>query len=323
MNTSFPNSIVRAYLGVHEIGVGAGMPHRTHFSFQGDEIPKLLTFISNLQLVDLTSPQSINITDSELARMLLSRKQAQNLINQNQDLVLELARSEVTKADIVALGFRRSQLERFHQLLNDADFFAKEKRGLELARDEDVWQTFFEYNKWIFGYGLTHIYLSSLDDSKLEQVVIGYDLSSQGKRADAVMKTRGLIDALCFVEIKTHRTDLLQNHAHPYRSGCWIPSKDLSGGVAQMQGTVAMAVRRIEEKLELKNKLGDPTGDAVFTHNPRSFLVVGNLGEFITEAGVNNDKYRSFELYRRNMIHPEIITFDELYQRAKLIVDQG
>jgi Domain of unknown function (DUF4263) len=300
----------------------SGQPHNTHFSFNGEEISKLIAFITNLQLVDLTSPNSINVTDGELVRMLLSQNQVRRLLIQNQDLVFELARSTVTKADIVALGFRRSQLERFDQLLNDPDFFAKEKRNLELQRDEDVWQSFFEQNKWIFGYGLTHIYLSSFNDSKLEQMVVGYDLAGAGKRADAVMKTRGLIDALWFVEIKTHTADLLQPYAGPYRSGCWIPSKDLSGGVAQMQGTVAMAVRKIEEKLEVKSKLGDPTGDVVFTHNPRSFLVVGNLGEFITEKGVNTDKYRSFELYRRSIIHPEIITFDELYQRAKLIAEQ-
>lgn len=296
----------------------SGSPHKTHFSFLGDEIPKLLTFISNLQLVDLTKPQSINVTDSELARMLLSRQQAQKLINQNQDLVLELARSEVTKADIVALGFRRNQLDRFDRLLNDSDFFAQEKRDLGTT-DEGVWQAFFEQNKWIFGYGLTYLQLASLDDSKLEQVVIGYDLSGPGKRADAVMKTRGLINALCFVEIKKHTTELLQSR--PYRSGCWAPSEELSGGVSQMQGTVAMAVRKLEEKLEMKDSRGDPTGDIVFTHSPRTFLVVGNLGQFLTVNGVNNDRYRSFELYRRNMNHPEIITFDELYQRAKLIVE--
>jgi len=297
-----------------------GVPHKTHFSLQGEEIPKLLTFISNLQLVDLSSPQSINITDSELARMLLSRKQAQNLINQNQDLVLELARSEVTTKDIVALGFRRSQLERFDRLLNDPDFFDQERRALSTT-EEGVWQAFFEQNKWIFGYGLTYLHLASLDDLKLEQVVVGYDLSGPGKRADAVLKTRGLINALCFVEIKKHATDLVQTK--PYRSGCWAPSIELSGGVSQMQGTVAMALRKLQEKLELKNGLGDPTGDIVFTHHPRSFLVVGNLGQFVTEHGVNDDKYRSFELYRRNINQPEIITFDELYQRAKLIVEHS
>ena len=60
-----------------------------------------------------------------------------------------------------------------------------------------------------------------------------------------------------------------------------------------MQGTVAMAVRKLEEKLEVKDTLGKPTGDIVFTHHPRPFLVVGHLRQFVTENGVNNDQYRS------------------------------
>jgi hypothetical protein len=32
------------------------------------------------------------------------------------------------------------------------------------------------------------------------------------------------------------------------------------------------------------------------------------------------EKYRSFELLRRHTIRPEVITFDELYERAKFIV---
>lgn len=305
-------------LTIQRFTVKTGEPHETHFSFIGEEIPKLLAFITNLQLVDLTNPKKINVTDADLVRRILSTEQARSLINQNQDLILELARSEITKADIVALGFRRRQLDRFDLLLNDPDYFAQEKRDMD-GTDEGVWQAFFEQNKWIFGYGLTYLHLSSFDDSRLEQVVVGYDLGGSGKRADAVMKTRGLINALCFVEIKKHTTELLQSK--PYRSGCWAPSDELSGGVAQMQGTVAMAVRRLAEKLDVKDKLGDPTGDIVFTHRPRSFLVAGNLGQFVTENGVNNDRYRSFELYRRNMNHPEVITFDELYQRAKLIVE--
>lgn len=305
-------------LTIQRFTTDSGEPHKTHFSFVGEEIPKLLAFISNLQLVDLSSPNSINVTDAELVRMLLSEEQVRTVLIHNQDVVLELARSEVTKEDIVALGFRRRQLERFDHLLNDPDYFTQEKRDLE-STDEGVWQAFFEHNKWIFGYGLTYLHLSSFDDSKLEQIVVGYDLSGPGKRADAVMRTRGLINALCFVEIKKHDDPLLQSS--PYRSGCWAPSKELSGGVAQMQGTVAMAVRRLEEKLDVRDRVGDPTGDIVFTHRPRSFLVVGNLGQLITENGVNNDRYRSFELYRRNMNQPEVITFDELYQRAKLIVE--
>lgn len=38
---------------------------------------------------------------------------------------------------------------------------------------------------------------------------------------------------------------------------------------------------------------------------------------------MNQDRYRSLELFRRNTISPEIITFDELYDRARFIVHQN
>ena len=38
------------------------------------------------------------------------------------------------------------------------------------------------------------------------------------------------------------------------------------------------------------------------------------------ENGINEDKFSSFELFRRNMVNPEIITFDELYERTKNII---
>jgi hypothetical protein len=40
-------------------------------------------------------------------------------------------------------------------------------------------------------------------------------------------------------------------------------------------------------------------------------------------GGINEAKFRSFELYRRHMTRPEILTFDELLERAKFIVSEG
>jgi len=296
----------------------SGNPHKTCFTFVGDEIRKIVEFINNLQLVDLSNPNKINVTDDQLSKMIIDQKQARNLINHNQELILELAKSEVTKEDIVALGYRRSQLERFDSLLNDQDYFESECREHECTA-ESLWQKFFENNKWVFGYGLGYLFLTGLDEKKLEQVVQGYDLSKRGKRADAVMKTRGIISSLCFIEIKTHKTDLLQSSV--YRSGCWASSDELSGAISQVQGTVTRAVKNLSEKIEFEDGQGNPTGEHVFNYYPKSFLVIGSLCEFETENGINKDKYRSFELYRRNTSSPEIITFDELYERARFIVE--
>lgn len=44
---------------------------------------------------------------------------------------------------------------------------------------------------------------------------------------------------------------------------------------------------------------------------------MGNLDQLRGEAGVHRAKYEPFELYRRNLYEPEVITFDELLARAE------
>ncbi|VFR40061.1 hypothetical protein ANT2_3157 [plant metagenome] len=65
---------------------------------------------------------------------------------------------------------------------------------------------------------------------------------------------------------------------------------------------------------------GNPTGEDVFNFKPRAFIVIGSLNEFMGEQGVNQDKLRSFELYRTSITGIDIMTFDELYERSKFIV---
>jgi hypothetical protein len=90
-----------------------------------------------------------------------------------------------------------------------------------------------------------------------------------------------------------------------------------------MQATVHAAVEAIGQTLSPQDEMGGPTGEMLLNIEPRSCLVVGSLGEFQTRNGVNVPKYRSFELYRRNTWRPEIVTFDELLQRARFIVEHG
>lgn len=304
-------------LNIQGYTVATDKPHNASFSFIGEEIGKLLEFVQNIQSVNFTSGAPINITDEELNRIILSDNQAKSLLQENQDLFAEVLRSEVTTKDLIAVGYRKKQLEVYKNLLDDENYFVslKEKKK---CTNEGLWQKYFEKNPWIFGYGLGYLFLSSLDDKKLEQVVQGYSVNNHGKRVDALMKSKGIISNLCFIEIKIHTTNLLDTK--PYRSGCWAPSKELTGAVAQVQGTVASAVENLSNKVMLEDKVGNPTGEEVFNYQPKSYLVIGNLDEFSTENGTNKDKFRSFELFRKNTVNPEIITFDELYERAKFIV---
>ena len=304
-------------LSIQGYTVATDKPHNASFSFIGEEIGKLLEFIRNIQSVNLDSPSRVNISDEELNRIVLSDKQAKSLLHENQELFAEVLRSEVTTEDLVAVGYRKRQLEVYGKLLSDQVFFNSLKDKKNCSK-EGLWQKYFEKNPWIFGYGLGYIFLSGLDDKKLEQVVQGHSVDSHGKRVDALMKTKGIISNLCFVEIKTHSTELLDSR--PYRSGCWAPSKELAGAIAQVQGTVASAVDNLSSKINPNDKEGNPTGEEIYNYQPKSYLVIGSMNEFVSDHGVNKDKLRSFELLRKNTTNPEIITFDELYERAKFIV---
>jgi hypothetical protein len=125
---------------------------------------------------------------------------------------------------------------------------------------------------------------------------------------------------LCFCEIKTHKTKLLKQIKEAYRGESWSISDEFSGAIAQIQRTVQKSLKSIQSKTDVKNEYGDPTGEQLFLYQPKSFVVIGSLQEFITEHGINEEKYSSFELFRQNIHRPEIITFDELYERAKFIV---
>ena len=288
-----------------------GRPIRENFSFVGNEITILKEFLEAIQYIDIPSDGRSRV---EYNNITAATAKIRSILAENpglDDVLIEMAQKKITSADVVALAYRKEQLEIFKGLLCDEN------------SDESMWQNFFENNIWIFGYGLNFVFNSPLQGRKLEQVVRGADIKSAGKRADGVLKTRGIISSLCLVEIKTHSTCLLKDVNNSYRRDCWQVSNELSGAIAQVQKTVQKTVENIGTELKRYYDNGDPTGEIVFAYEPKSYLIVGSLAEFDTDAGVNVEKYSSFELFRKNIFNPDIITFDELYERARYIVQNN
>lgn len=297
-------------------------PHKIAFNFNQDEIQKLYDFIRIARLVNIDGEEKTKIDDDILDELLITSEDKRTYFRNNPELITEIAQNEITESDIIALAYRKKQIEMFERLMTDDAFFEIKLKELN-KKKESLWQWFFEKNPWIFGYGLRYIFGSSLDDKKLEQITSGYSFSQSGKRVDALMKTAGFVSSLCFIEIKTHETSLLSNSKNPYRHDCWSISSELAGAVAQVQKTVERAMKEIQTKVELKDCSGYPTGEKVFLYQPKSYVVIGNLKEFDSEKGLNESKFSSFELFRRNLTNPEIITFDELLERVRFIVQDS
>jgi len=235
-------------------------------------------------------------------------------------VLLEFVQNDLDTVDIKSLAYRKAQLSAMSRLLDDEDYFNEQERAVGGRGPEAVWQHFFDQNQWIFGYGLSYIVGEGVDSSRLEQVVAGHSIGGVGKRVDALLRTRGILRSLCFVEIKHHRTSLLS--PDQYRSGAWQPSLELTGAVAQVQRSVQRAVETLGFRASIRNKDGWDVA-SYFNYAPRAIVVCGSLEQFINGARENEPMFSSFELYRRNTLSPEILTFDELRERASSIVRSG
>jgi hypothetical protein len=261
---------------------------------QAAQMVEFLSIISHLDLKDAQKAKLSldNLHIGALGTILGSTKGAA--------LLKELAESPELHHDVYAVAAKRAALTEFETMLS-------------VATNERQWQAYFERNPWVFGHGLNYVFLDKVGP-KLEARTTGSSFDRFGKTADGLMRTRAAISQLVLIETKRHNTDLLQSD--PYRSGCWAVSNELSCAVTQTQKT-RFEFAKDHFRETLKDELGNDTGEIAYSVEPRSYLVVGSLAQL---KG-NDDKIACFELYRRNVHSPEILTFDELFHRARCIVE--
>jgi hypothetical protein len=279
-----------------------------------DQSAKLLELVRALDYIPADESETVRL-DDELIRQVFSDPNAlPELYGHDPERLRTLIEADASARDVIALAHRQAVVAEFRLLLTDDEAFAAVKE--EAGGTEAVWQAFLEANPWILGISLAGQLLTSWDERRLEQTVAGFRLNAPGKRVDALLRTNGQIRSLVFAEIKHHKTPLLA--AQAYRPGCWAPSTELSGGVTQTHQTVDRAVRELGDRLVQRDDDGGELDEEAFLVRPRSFLIAGDLRQLKGSAGgVVPEKYRSFELYRRHLVEPEVVTFDELLARAE------
>lgn len=298
---------------------------RERFVLKDGEIEDLVGFLALIQsrALDLDEdPAGVTLLPQLVRSLLTEQSELSGLLAEAPEVLAELIRTDVSAPDVLALARRKQVLEEFHELLTNDDSFADERQRLRAlghrSGPEDVWQHLFESSPWILGVGAAPQFLHAWDPEKLEQTVAGRSIEGPGKRPDALMRTAGVLSSLTLVEIKHHRTELLR--PDEYRAGCWAPSRELSGAVAQCQHTVDRAIHTLGRVAAITDDDGFEI-DQAFVCRPRSILVVGHLGEFVHDEAVHRGRFESFERHRRSIVGPEIITFDELYDRARLALE--
>jgi len=309
---------------IHSLSVqrwdGSKKP-KEFFALNAAECAKLLEFLNRIKITTLDTVSGFIIHDRadtviladdiDLAKLEAAAKQSPEHSEAFAKLVEEHA-----LRDLKAVAYRRTELQHFKRLLDDRDF--REEQRKKHSGPEKLWQAFFERNPWIFGYGLSYMPLDKLSGRSLETYITGRSIGGPGKETDALMKSNALISGMSVVEIKTFETALLDSNSQ--RAGVYHPSYQLAAAVAQVQVSIQLAVEQYYESVRLEDKAGFKTGEELYTVQPRGFLIIGSLDQFRKNGQVNDQMYRSFEVYRRSLRSPEIFTFDELYERARHIV---
>lgn len=302
-------------IDIEQVRTVQGRPHIERIlRLDRDAARRFLDLVEAIKHVPVEGAEgTVRIDDETLRDFFADPEAMRRLYGRDPERFRELIRNDASAEDLVALAHRKEIVERFRRLLRDANYF-EEARADCGGKREQVWQHFLEENPWILGISLAGQLLTSWDSGKLEQVVAGFSIAGAGKRTDALLRTSGRIRSLVFAEIKHHETPLLGGE---YRPGCWAPSTELAGGVTQVQQTVFMAARQIGDRLADTDPEGAETGETTSLVRPRSYLIVGHLDQLRGASGVHRPKHQSFELYRRNLYEPEVITFDELLARAE------
>jgi len=301
-------------LVIQRVTTSGGEAHLENvLSLDRDGAARLIDVMQALKYIPAEGEETIRLDDQTLRDFFADPDAMRRLYGRDPEKFRQLIRNDASADDVVALAHRKKVVQRFSDLLRDPASF--EAARVDCGGREAVWQRFLEDNPWILGISLAGQLLTSWDDAKLEQVVAGFSIAGEGKRTDALLRTSGHIRSFVFAEIKHHKTDLLE--AKEYRSGCWPASSELVGGVTQVQQTMHLAARQIGDRLAETDATGADTSEATYLIRPRSFLILGHLDQLRGPQGVHRAKHRSFELYRRNLYEPEVITFDELLARAE------
>ena len=166
---------------------------------------------------------------------------------------------------------------------------------------ESYWQSFFKENSWV----IAQIFSYPVILLQNQAYVGGKDINNKGGNVVDFLYKNSLSDNVLLVEIKTPITPIVGT---TYRKSYSI-SSDLSGSITQI----------LNYKDELQkdcHRLVQQSTKIFQTFNPKCMVVVGTL----LDSGLNTEQKRSFDLFRSDSRQVEIVTFDELFQKVKMLV---
>jgi len=278
------------------------------------QIKAFLSLLSEIDLKGISEKRLKIFDDEELDENTI--KQVKTLLSRDGGAaVIESLIEEgiITSRDIVNTSFRKRGLQIFERMLNENEYWKTyaSENDISDSSEEKVWQFFLEKNEWIFGYGLDYRF-----QEILQREVHLSDTDLDGSNAVIGDYLLGDKRFTTFIELKKPSTPLFGNIKN--RSKSWTLSKDLIDSVSQILEHKASGLIRLDGDQYVEGELINQKA-----YDSKVVLIIGRWDELHNSDNTQerNIKKKTFELFRRDSRNIEIITFDELFDRAKFIVE--
>ena len=288
---------------------------KASFALSMEQFDRIVSFLESIDYIDFSDRGSFRIDDRSSGggrRTMVDQNDARlldevkRLSPEKRTALFEGLQGTLTKEETTLLLGRRAGLAEFAQQV-DAGLWK-----------EAQWHHFFKNAEWVFGYGLDYRIMGLFDT---EMAVGGGGLANKNKpTVDYLMTFK---DYTVLVEIKTPSTRLFkQTRGTHSRAGTWELSPELTGAVSQILHQKAEWTATAAASRETLNHAGDKSLEAR-TRDAKSILVIGNSKEFGSSGNLRDTQLKrdTFELFRRNLRNIDVVTFDELFERARYIVE--
>lgn len=218
---------------------------------------------------------------------------------------------------------RKKNLKLFYYLLLNKEFNQGKAHSIYQERyklrdgEEYIWHHFLKKHDWILGLNLDYKFvIEFLDEQK-----IGFT-DSKGK-GDPQTDLLGISEFTTLVELKHTNTNIFKFEKSKGRANTWDFTSDFIEGISQCLGQKFELEKSFDEKVFIREDLTQLSKDGTQTIDPRSVLIIGNKKREFPINKLDNTnliKNKTLERFRRNNRNIDVLTYDELFERAYHIV---
>lgn len=264
--------------------------------------------------------RSFKVIDSDAFILEFKDKEQSEKILQLSKILTEgnLDEESIRKA---LVNSRREALNDFESLLHDEEYeIYRSKYSGEISDpgEEAVWYHFLKKHLWIIGLGIDIRFIRDL----VGQVNVGVQ-NTEGI-GSPVADLLGISDYTLLVELKTPNSPIFtESKSSTSRANTWSFSSKFIDGISQCLGQKCDWEKNHKQKDLVANDGEVVNQDRRRTVDPKTVFVIGNrMAEFPDDSQTpeNLHKRDTFQRFRRNNRNVDIVTFDELYEKAHYIV---